>query len=460
MADFGGMVLTSLGLNLLAKAQTGAALNITRVAAGAGVWADDTNAEDVTALVDERLSVPIQSLAVQGDGTVKLTVVISNSGLDTGFIFRELGVFATDPDLGEILYAVAYSGDRYDYLPASATTVEKVLDIYIVVGGAQNVTATISPGAVLALKSDIEEHEAADPAHPASKISFDNAAAGLEGDPTRVQAALEALSARTLEPLAVSRQLYVATTGSDTDNDGLSAETPFRTIGHAIAVVALNYALGDYDITINVAAGTYAECVNLRPYSSGTGCIVIVGAGIGQTIVKDLPTTYANTLPQTIKAVTGSGEYTLTDMTISAPSVSSLGCRAVYINYGVVKFQNISFLGGGVVDDLIIKACKGSVIYLLSGCSLSAASCHAFLYADTAGEIIIVENVTINGSSSIATAYASQLGIIYRDMANTPTVSGTVTGYRYVASLNGIISTNGGGASYFPGSVAGYTATG
>jgi len=81
------------------------------------------------------------------------------------------------------------------------------------VGGAQNVTATISPGAVLALKSDIEDHAAADPAHPASKIRFDNAAAGLEGDPTRVQAALEALSARTLEPLAVSRQLYVATTG-------------------------------------------------------------------------------------------------------------------------------------------------------------------------------------------------------------------------------------------------------
>jgi len=70
----------------------------------------------------------------RGAGTIKLTVVISNSGLAAGFIFRELGVFATDPDLGEILYAVAYSGDRYDYLPASATTVEKILDIYIVVG--------------------------------------------------------------------------------------------------------------------------------------------------------------------------------------------------------------------------------------------------------------------------------------------------------------------------------------
>jgi len=39
-------------------------------------------------------------------------------------------------------------------------------------------------------------HEAADPAHPASHISFDNAVAGLAGDPDRVQAAIEALLTR------------------------------------------------------------------------------------------------------------------------------------------------------------------------------------------------------------------------------------------------------------------------
>lgn len=194
MADFGGMVLTTRGLNLLAKAQTGTELVINRVAAGAGVWADGVDPEAVTALVDERLTVPIQSMAVTGDGTVKITVVISNSGLSAGFIFRELGVYAQDPDLGEILYAVAYSGDRYDYLPAAATVVEKILDIYVVVGGAQNVTATISPGAVIALKDDIDEHAEADPAHPSSKIGFDNAVALLAGQPTRAQSAIEALA--------------------------------------------------------------------------------------------------------------------------------------------------------------------------------------------------------------------------------------------------------------------------
>jgi hypothetical protein len=42
----------------------------------------------------------------------------------------------------------------------------------------------------------------------------------------------------------------------------------------------------------------------------------------------------------------------------------------------------------------------------------------------------------------------------------TYSVSGSVTGVRYSATLNGTIFTNGGGASYFPGGAAGSTSTG
>jgi len=38
--------------------------------------------------------------------------------------------------------------------------------------------------------------------------------------------------------------------------------------------------------------------------------------------------------------------------------------------------------------------------------------------------------------------------------------SGTFVGARYLASLNGVVMTNGGGASYFPGDSAGGTTTG
>ena len=40
------------------------------------------------------------------------------------------------------------------------------------------------------------------------------------------------------------------------------------------------------------------------------------------------------------------------------------------------------------------------------------------------------------------------------------TANGTVTGMRYKASGNGIIASSGGGAEFFPGTIAGTTSTG
>jgi outer membrane murein-binding lipoprotein Lpp len=71
---------------------------------------------------------------------------------------REIGIYAQDPDLGEILYAVAYAGDKPDFIPADGTTkVENVVDIYTVIANAQNVTAVISDTVVLATRRDIDE---------------------------------------------------------------------------------------------------------------------------------------------------------------------------------------------------------------------------------------------------------------------------------------------------------------
>ncbi|MBU1740850.1 MAG: carbohydrate binding domain-containing protein, partial [Proteobacteria bacterium] len=41
---------------------------------------------------------------------------------------------------------------------------------------------------------NLADHQAADPAHPAAKISFDNSSAGLPGSPDRVQGAIEAMA--------------------------------------------------------------------------------------------------------------------------------------------------------------------------------------------------------------------------------------------------------------------------
>jgi len=158
MADFRGTILTQKGINLLAKAQTGATLTFTKIKLGDGLWSTSTDPTQLNDLVSPKLNLPIQNITVIGDGTVRLRFVLTNTGLSQGFFMREIGIYAQDPDLGEILYAVAYAGDRADFIPSDGVTkVENVVDIYTVIANAQNVTAVISDTVVLATKRDIDE---------------------------------------------------------------------------------------------------------------------------------------------------------------------------------------------------------------------------------------------------------------------------------------------------------------
>jgi hypothetical protein len=157
MADFKGTILTAKGKNLLAKAITGTELNFTKVQLGDGIWDDSVNPEELTSLISPKLDLPIQELEVTGDGTARLRFVLTNAGLTEGFFTREIGIFANDPDEGEILYAVSYA-ENPDFIPADGVTkIEDVTDIYTVVSNAQNVTAVISDTVVLATKDDITE---------------------------------------------------------------------------------------------------------------------------------------------------------------------------------------------------------------------------------------------------------------------------------------------------------------
>jgi len=158
MADFKGTILTQKGRNLLAKAQTGATLAFTKIKLGDGLWSSNTDPTQLNDLVSPKLNLPIQDIRVVGDGTVRLRFILTNTGLSQGFFMREIGIYAQDPDLGEILYAVAYAGDRADFIPSDGVTkVENVVDIYTVIANAQNVTAVISDTVVLATKRDIDD---------------------------------------------------------------------------------------------------------------------------------------------------------------------------------------------------------------------------------------------------------------------------------------------------------------
>ena len=160
MSAFGGLILTNRGRNLQSKAQTGIELQYTRIALGDGELGSSSILE-LNALKHEIKSLSINKLKVLSGGRAVVGAVLSNQDLQSGFYFREIGVFATDPDLGEILYCYANAGALAEYIPAGGGSdiIEKNIDVQTLVGNAQSVTAVIDSSLVFATQDELTQLE-------------------------------------------------------------------------------------------------------------------------------------------------------------------------------------------------------------------------------------------------------------------------------------------------------------
>jgi len=145
MAEYNGLRLTTSGRALLAKALAGTALHFTRVGVGDGTLPAGTEIRTLTGLVHPLRDLPITGCRATGAGEAEITCLLTNEGLTLGYWAREVGLFAQDPDVGEVLYAYTNAGELADYIPAAggADLVSMLLTIVTVVDQAANVTATI-----------------------------------------------------------------------------------------------------------------------------------------------------------------------------------------------------------------------------------------------------------------------------------------------------------------------------
>lgn len=151
-ADFNTGVVTTRGLALLAKWQLGTVTpTITRAVIGSGTYTSGESITDRTALKSQKLSVGISTKYVQNGSTVLLKAIFDNTTVTTGFRVTEIGIYAIDPDLGEILYSMAVTADatNADYLPAYNGTYPStiVFNYQIEVGNASSVTIQAGTGA-------------------------------------------------------------------------------------------------------------------------------------------------------------------------------------------------------------------------------------------------------------------------------------------------------------------------
>ena len=143
MAAFPTMTLTNAGQALQTKVQAGATLTFTRIALGDGQL-NGQPISPLTALISQKASVEVDTVRVVDSSTAQASGFFSNADITTGFWWRETGLFAQDPDNGEILYGYTNAGDAGDYIPTvEDTRIEKYIFCSIAVANATTVDITI-----------------------------------------------------------------------------------------------------------------------------------------------------------------------------------------------------------------------------------------------------------------------------------------------------------------------------
>lgn len=163
MANWKGAILTTKGKALAAKVEAGSCkLAFTKLKVGDG---QPSSLEGLTDLVSPQQIITISSCTASDTGVCDVEGVLTNSDVTTGYYLRELGLFATDPDAGEILYAVSTDANP-DYWQAkdSATALAIVLHMQIAITSADSVTATLDPSGLVSVE-DLQTHNTATDAH-------------------------------------------------------------------------------------------------------------------------------------------------------------------------------------------------------------------------------------------------------------------------------------------------------
>lgn len=150
MSNWGKPVLTKQGLKLQAKVDAGSRMQLTKCMLGSGTLSSGQSLENLTGLI-----APVQTLSIasisysENNGACVITAVTDNSNVSTGYYLREFGIFARDPNDGEILYAVAQDANP-DYIPPSGTSavVSQEIGVALSFSNAANVTAQVNTSAI------------------------------------------------------------------------------------------------------------------------------------------------------------------------------------------------------------------------------------------------------------------------------------------------------------------------
>ena len=159
MASFQPFKITTNGLSIQYKAQTGKELKFTKFILGDRTYTGSII--DLTALVSPKETANVKRLSVTGTGNNKKVIIgfdIDTSKITTGFYLREIGLYAKDPDTNEeVLIFYTNAGDTADYISnkTSTTISTKMINAELYISDVANITATIDTSMTYATASEV-----------------------------------------------------------------------------------------------------------------------------------------------------------------------------------------------------------------------------------------------------------------------------------------------------------------
>ena len=151
MANWTGGRLTKAGNDLQTKVEAGLCkLELTKIKLGDGTEGLDAT-DNLTDLVGPKAVFGISSVVAK-DGMCTVTGIISSSQVTAAFYAREWGLFAKDPDRGEILYMISLDPNPESIPPKTAALKQAATyAMNIVVSNAANITAHIDPAGLVTI---------------------------------------------------------------------------------------------------------------------------------------------------------------------------------------------------------------------------------------------------------------------------------------------------------------------
>jgi hypothetical protein len=254
------------------------------------------------------------------------------------------------------------------------------------------------------------------------------------------------------ELLTADRTYYVRTDGSDS-NTGLvnNAGGAFLTLQKAMDVIAGTLDMGGQTVTVQVGAGTYTGAM--------LGKVCVGQAGTSSLLFLGDATTPSNVVIDRASGYCFGALAPGVGFRVQGFDLNTADDVGLYTDFqGVIEFLDVIFGDCGFAHTY---AAHGSTVSLQGEYEIDGDA-YAHFYIDGGGHAVgffgSAQTMTVTGTPAFTVfAYVFATGTV--ELLNV-TFSGSATGQRYQVELNAVVNTLGGGANYFPGDVAGATATG